>query len=198
MSIPSLARPSHKANFARCSLLLALGCMALAGCVTPEPQIEPRPIDTVAAPAPPTQVFVYPSGGQTAAQLDRDRYECHGWAVKNSGFDPSETSMAPHQRVQVVSMPPTGSNVPAGAITGAVLGAVASRPGNAGGGAVLGAVAGALIGAASDSSRQQEVSAVRHRYDQGETQANARLEQQADSYRRAIGACLEGRGYTVK
>jgi hypothetical protein len=147
---------------------------------------------------PPTQVIGYPTSGQTAVQLDRDRYECHIWAVKQSGFDPSEAQLAPHQRVQVVAMPPTGANVAAGAVTGALLGAAISHPGNAAGGAFFGAAAGAALGAASDSARQQQVNAVRHGYDQRDEKIAARLEQQASGYRRAISACLEGRGYTVK
>jgi hypothetical protein len=32
---------------------------------------------------------IYPAKGQSQAQQDRDRYECHSWAVKQTGFDPS-------------------------------------------------------------------------------------------------------------
>ncbi len=34
-------------------------------------------------------IFVYPSDGQTDEQTDKDRYECHRWAVEQTGFDPS-------------------------------------------------------------------------------------------------------------
>ncbi len=37
-----------------------------------------------------TEVFAYPAKGQSAATADRDRYECHLWAERESGFDPSE------------------------------------------------------------------------------------------------------------
>lgn len=183
---------------------VALLCLAwLGGCAAIEPEPMPvpqRPEPPLApAPAPPsTQVYVYPSGGQTTDQLDRDRYECHSWAVKQSGFDPSEQRVAPHQRVQVVAMPPPGADVAAGAATGAVLGAVISRPREAGAGAIIGAMAGAVMGAASQSAREQQVNTVQRRYDDRDAQVTARLEQQASDYRRAIGACLEGRGYTVK
>ena len=70
------------------------------------------------------QVYVYPTGGQTQDQLGRDRYECHLWAVKQSNFDPSVTAVLPRQRVQVVPMPPSGSDTVAGAVTGAIIGAV--------------------------------------------------------------------------
>jgi hypothetical protein len=179
--------------------------LAIAGCadqppVRPHRHREPPPAPAP-APAPeaaPPQVYVYPTNGQSEAQLDRDRYECHVWAVKQTNFDPSEPHVAPHQRVQVVAMPPPGTSTVAGAATGAILGAAVSRPRDAGGGAVVGAVAGALIGAAADSQRQERAEQVQQRYDQRDAAAAARLEQQSNEYRRAIGACLEGRGYTVK
>ena len=34
-------------------------------------------------------LFVYPKEGQTDAQRDQDRYECHRWSVEQSQFDPS-------------------------------------------------------------------------------------------------------------
>ncbi|WP_437881310.1 hypothetical protein [Pseudomonas sp. LRF_L74] len=35
------------------------------------------------------EVIAYPAQGQTPDQQARDRYECHSWAVSQSGFDPS-------------------------------------------------------------------------------------------------------------
>jgi hypothetical protein len=35
------------------------------------------------------QLFVYPKNGQSSQQQDKDRYECHRWAVDQSGFDPT-------------------------------------------------------------------------------------------------------------
>lgn len=40
------------------------------------------------------EVIAYPASGQSAEQQGRDRYECHGWAVGQSGFDPA-TANAP-------------------------------------------------------------------------------------------------------
>jgi len=39
---------------------------------------------------------------------------------------------------------------------------------------------------------------IQSRYDQRDADRNARIEQQAQGYRRAMSACLEGRGYTVQ
>jgi hypothetical protein len=45
------------------------------------------------APAPVTQgalkLYVYPAGGQSAAQTADDRYQCHTWAAGQSGHDPT-------------------------------------------------------------------------------------------------------------
>jgi Family of unknown function (DUF6515) len=35
-------------------------------------------------------IFVYPRQSQSEATLARDRYECHRWAVSQTGFDPSQ------------------------------------------------------------------------------------------------------------
>jgi hypothetical protein len=84
----------------------------------------PSNAEEVATQSPPDdEVFIYPKNGQSQEQQDRDRYECHRWAVSQSGFDPTQ----------------------------------------AGGGAP------------------------------GEDPGSKRAD-----YRRAIGACLEGRGYSVK
>jgi hypothetical protein len=36
-------------------------------------------------------VYVYPRNGQTEEQTQNDRYECHSWAVTQSGFDPTRS-----------------------------------------------------------------------------------------------------------
>jgi uncharacterized protein YcfJ len=141
---------------------------------------------------------VYPTGGQSTEQLSRDRYECYLWGVKQSGFDPSQTSLAPHQRVEVVPVQPSGSDTAAGAITGAVIGAVIAGHHDAAAGAIGGAIVGGAAGAASDAQREARVKQVQNRYDQRDNVRMAKLEEQAGNYRRALTACLEGRGYTVK
>jgi hypothetical protein len=39
-------------------------------------------------------VYAYPKDGQSDEQQSTDRYECHKWAVAQSGFDPTQTSRA--------------------------------------------------------------------------------------------------------
>jgi hypothetical protein len=173
------------------SISLSIICAAaLSGCATPPPRhthIE-RPV-----PPPVQDVYVYPNNGQSEAQTDRDRYECHQWAVKQSRFDPSLARNVEAPRVHVVE-PPAGAGTAAGAVTGAVIGAAVSNPYNAPGGAIVGAVAGAIIGSAADEARQERAEQVQREYNR-EYAAQSRP---AQDYRRAISACLEGRGYTVK
>ena len=84
----------------------------------------------------------------------------------------------------------------AGAATGAIIGAAVSRPRESGQGAVVGAIAGTILGAASDQARQQQVAAINQRAER--EAAASSLDARAVNFRRAISACLEGRGYTVK
>jgi hypothetical protein len=169
---------------------LLVATLSLAACVGPQ-VIEEQPR---ALPVPDTRVYVYPAAGQGEAQLERDRYECHVWAVKQTGFDPSSPQVAPHQRVQVLAAPPPGTNVVAGAATGAILGGIVTGPRDTGAGMLLGAVAGAILGGAADDANAQQVAASRRRT--GEPYYD--LDQQAGNYRRAMGACLQGRQYSIK
>ena len=168
-----------------CGLALVAGCAAEA----------PLEVASAPQPMPDTSVYFYPTQGQTAEQQDRDKYECHGWAVQQSGFDPSAPGTPPHLHLRVAAGPPPGTGVAVGAAAGAIVGAGVAPPWEAGKGAVLGAVAGAVVGGIAESA------ATEHAREQTTVDAEgaqrARLEQQARDYRRAMTACLEGRGYTV-
>jgi hypothetical protein len=178
--------------------LLAGGTLALLVACATEPMPMPAPPPPTVAPLPDTRVYVYPAAGQSAGKLDQDRYECHIWAVRQSGFDPSVAQVAPHQRVEVVAMPPPGTNTVAGAATGAIIGAAVSNPYHAGGGALIGAAAGAILGAVSDSARAQHAADAQQRINAANDQRDYGLDQMAGNYRRALSACLQGRGYTVQ
>ena len=130
--------------------------------------------------------------------MDRDRFECHEWAVKQTSFDPSAPGTPPHDQVRVAAGPPPGTNTAIGAVTGAILGAVIAGPRDAGAGAVLGGITGGAIGSAGDAANAGEQQAqIRAARAQDARQAAA-MDQKASNYRRAVSACLEGRGYSVK
>jgi hypothetical protein len=175
-----------------------LGLLSLAACAAEPPVSVPQ-----ATPPPDTNVYFYPAQGHGAVsseQQDRDKYECNAWAVRQTGFDPSLPNVPPHQRVRVVAGgPPPGSGVAVGAVSGAVVGAAVSSPWHAGRGTLIGALAGAAIGGITDAERNAQGNRI-------EAEANAdangaqtaALEQRALDYRRAMAACLEGRGYSVQ
>ena len=68
-----------------------------------------------------TQIYFYPNKGQSTEQQSRDHYACYNWAVDQTGFDPSASSIIPEQRVRVVPMPPPGQDTIIMSIAGAVL-----------------------------------------------------------------------------
>jgi hypothetical protein len=133
------------------------------------------------------QQFVYPAKGQPAQQQQKDEYECHGWAVQQTGFDPTKSQ--PSQQAAKSPTTATGTTPGAGvrgAARGAIVGEVVG--GNAGAGAAAGAVA-----ARSESRRQNTAAA-----QQQQQAATQQSQQQQGAYGKARAACLEGRGYTVK
>lgn len=169
---------------------LALLSAVLAGCVV-APARHARhtghgePVAERSA-APP--MYFYPELSQNEARQDRDRYECYRWAARESGVDPGMTP--------VRDMPPPraaerdGAPVVAGAITGAVVGAAVSSPRNVGQNAVIGAIFGSLLGAAAQESRAQAS-------EQAHERRQAYRQVPMDNFRRAMGACMSGRGYRI-
>jgi len=39
-----------------------------------------------------SDIYVYPRNGQSDEQTSNDRFECHKWAVSQTGFDPTRSS----------------------------------------------------------------------------------------------------------
>jgi hypothetical protein len=177
-------------------ILFVTALALLAGCVEAPPprRIAPTP----PPPGPDTRVYAYPLQGQTPEQTDRDRFDCHEWAVKQTQFDPSAPGTPPHDRVVVASGPPPGTNTAIGAVAGAILGAVIAGPRDSGFGAVAGGITGAAIGSAGDAanaqSQRDQIQGIRAQ----DARQAAAVDQKAFNYRRALSACLEGRGYSVK
>ena len=50
--------------------------------------VEPPQTEVSEMPPPADQMFIYPRLGQSSQQQADDRYECHRWAVSQTGFDP--------------------------------------------------------------------------------------------------------------
>jgi len=119
---------------------------------------------------------IYPSRGQSPQQVDQDKYQCYEWARKQTGVDPMQAS-APKQEHE--------GEILKGAAGGALLGlGVGAIAGDAGTGAAIGAGTGALFGGIRKQQKKEK------RAEQSAAAINA--------YNRAFGACMEGRGYTVR
>ena len=145
-------------------------------------------------------LYIYPNKGQDPELQRRDRYECHVWAAQQTGFDPST-----YQAPQPVVHPPVagrdrrefGDDPVTGAAGGAAMGAVGGAiAGDAGKGAAIGAGVGALLGAFRTLDRESNHKEIERRKEAAAKQAE--VERLRNDYNRAISACLEGRGYTVK
>ena len=143
-------------------------------------------------------IFIYPAKGQSQDQQDRDRYECHVWATKQTGFDPTRSSTMSGSTMPASEQPQSSKqpHILRGGARGAALGVVGGAiAGDAGKGAAAGAAMGGMAGGfrRMDEKRQQA----------SQQQASAQQMQNAQqgqqqAYHRAMAACLEGRGYTVK
>jgi hypothetical protein len=115
------------------------------------------------------QLIIYPAKGQSSQQQQRDEGHCHSWAKQSTGIDP----VAVGQAAQGPAV--GGGERVRGAMRGAVVGEVLGDHG--GEGAVIGAMAG--------GSRARRNKA-------------ARTDSTLATYNRAVAACMESRGYTVK
>jgi hypothetical protein len=181
---------------------LALVGAALSGCVVApahSPRYERVPPPPAQAPQAAPPMYFYPTLNQTDAQQERDRYECYRWAVAQTGVEPG---MTPVRQVPANggwrAPPPSGAEVANGAVTGAVLGAVTSSPRHAGQGAIFGAIFGAMVGAASQDAQQRSYEQARAR-DARAAAANADAAAvPMNNFRRAMTACMDGRGYRVQ
>lgn len=167
-----------------------LGVALLAGCAAPRAHAPSIP-----AAADTAEVLAYPLQGQGERQIRQDRYECYLWAVRQSGYDPAAETGTVEVETQVVADPPAGTATVAGAVTGAAVGALVTGPRHGGTGAAVGAVVGTLAGASVDAEHQARADAAQARYDASVIEAeNRRIE----AYRRALSACLDARGYSVR
>jgi len=143
------------------------------------------------APAFASDLYIYPNKGQSNEQMEKDKFECYGWAKQQTGFDPMQAPTA--------SSPPpeqtTSGGAVSGAARGAALGAIGGAiAGDAGKGAAIGAGTGAAMGGMRRRSSQQQNAQEQAQWEQ---QQKAQYEASRNEYNRAYGACLQGRNYTV-
>ena len=147
---------------------------------------------TGAAPAPaaaPSAPVIYPAKGQSPEKQQKDKTECYAWATQQTGYDPVAEAQAQQGQAAPAQKGEARSAVPPRVrAAGAAIGAVA---GDAGKGAAVGATAGGVGGGAK---KKKEAAAQQ----QAASEQQAAAAQRLAGYQKAFGACMEGRGYTVK
>jgi OmpA family protein len=132
------------------------------------------------------EVFVYPKPGQSQESFESDQYACHNWATQQTGYNPAGPPQA------AAAPPPQQGGAVRGAARGAAVGAVGGAiAGDAGKGAAVGAGVGAVSGRMRQNANNRA---------SADASQQAQAQQQAGyaNYEKAYGACLSGRGYSVK
>jgi hypothetical protein len=176
----------------------------VAGSVGAQEAPPPAPGASTSAPATPPPpkpgtlgLIVYPAQGQDAAKQGADENECYVWAKGQTGIDPT----AAPTPAAAADAPKGGAvkGAARGAARGAAVGAVVDNnrvvdEGNldAGEGAAAGAAVGAARGRRAQKKAEKQAAA------QAQQTAQSQDAQKKDTFKKAWGACLEGRGYTVK
>src|SRR4051794_34128944 len=140
----------------------------------------------VASVAVAQKPIVYPAKSQSTQQKQKDDKECMAWAKQDTGIDPVAASApAPQQTGPATGGGERVRGAARGAVGGAVIGGIA---GDAGQGAGIGAAAGTMAGGAR----------ARRNQDAQNQAAQQQQQQTLNTFYRAYGACMEGRGYTIK
>lgn len=184
-----------------CSRAGAL-CGAVMACIAQLSWAQTRPAEnpsTASGAPPPSDVqpisrslglIVYPAKGQSSSQQSVDEQECYNWSKTQTGIDPQAPPPAPE--ANAAESKPGGQRVKSaarGAAAGAIIGEVADD--DAGDGAKVGATAGVIAGGrrAREDKRAQE--------QQVKTETQAAETERITTFKKALGTCLQGRGYTT-
>lgn len=158
-------------NFKRCAVLIAVTSLTLFA------------VSTFAE-----ELYVYPAKGQSASKMEKDKSDCRTWAMNQGGT----TASSQPQEASTQNSGPKGQRIKGsarGAAGGAAVGAIA---GDAGKGAAIGAVAGEMRGGRQAREERREEKS------EAQQKAQAQQQQTSNNFNKAYGACLEGRGYSVK
>jgi hypothetical protein len=121
--------------------------------------------------------------GQSVDQARRDRYECHNWAVAETGESPVAAPVAAAAAAdeKAAKRRERVGRALVGAAIGGTVGSLFGDAHDAGDEILAGAAVGAGIGAATAGAGRKE----------------APEPEGPSDYLRALTACLEGRGYSV-
>jgi len=157
-------------------------------------------------------VFVFPKNGQNADKQLKDESDCYGMAKQQSGIDPKAPpaagKSAEQKQAEQKAAADNASKAEGGRVKGAARGAaggaaIGAIAGDAGKGAAIGATAGTMRGGmkqrqANAASKQQAAQQTAAGQKEEENQAKAAHNEGLDTFKRAFGACMDARGYSVK
>jgi len=137
-------------------------------------------------PSAQSEMFIFPTKGQSADQQELDEFTCYKWAKNKTGTDPNQPAQAATSSTSSQS-----GGALRGAMGGAALGAIGGAiAGDAGKGAAI----GAAVGGGGGLMRQRRGN---RKADEQRQQATAQQQQSGQTFNRAYGVCLEGKGYKV-
>lgn len=194
--VPAETAPASAPSPAAAAKAKPAAKVAAAPAAPAAPALSPAEAAAIAEKTSKLGIFVYAAKGQSKEQQAVDQKACYEWAGTNTGIDPASVSVNADSAAAVGKAAADSATAGAGlkgaargAAAGAAVGAIA---GDAGAGAGIGAVAGAAKGrkAKKQAGAQAEQQAV--------SQAQGQAAGQIDTFKKAMTACLEGKGYTVK
>jgi len=158
-----------------------------------------QPPDTSRMTARQLGLVVYPAQNQPAAQQATDEAQCYDWAAEQTGYRIMPNAAGVEAQAQAAGDAAAAQTAQAtqgaavggaarGALAGAAIGAIA---GDAGTGAAIGAATGAAGGRRARRQASQQAG------QQAANQVVAQANEQVAAFKRAMGACMTGRHYTV-
>lgn len=137
---------------------------------------------------------IYPAKGQSLEQQQKDVIDCQQSAMEKTGHDPNKKPIPPVQMKTSV-----GGQAVKGAAGGGLVGAgIGAIAGNVGAGVAIGAGAGAAVLGVKESKTQEQRDAEYKQYLEKYNTDVETYNTEVETYNKALGACLEGRGYTVR
>ncbi|MFN8651917.1 MAG: hypothetical protein U0133_08470 [Gemmatimonadales bacterium] len=157
-------------------------------------QQDPRLANATAQAKQKLGLVVFPAKNQAPEQQAQDEQACYAWAqqqVDPLATAPNADSAAKAGRARADSAQQGAAlkGAAGGVAGGALIGAVA---GDAGDGAKIGAMAGALRGRRAKRASEEQAE------QRARAEAAAAGNQQANTFRKAMVACLQGKGYSVQ
>lgn len=144
--------------------------------------------------------YAFPRNGQTPQQQSQDESYCSQWASQQTGLNPALLQYKQEQAMEAQRQSYAKANQPTpvrklgrAALTGTAVGAMhGNMDAGAGRGALMGTTLMASRGMAEMNEKKKQMA-----LDQSAVAAQS-VEAETSSYLRAYGACMEGKGYSIR